>query len=319
MIPLGKKGKVNLREIWPKEALDFTPWLAENLSLLGETLGLDLELQTKEAPVGEFSLDILARDVGTDRHVIIENQLEDTDHIHLGQILTYASGYDASVVVWIAKSFRDEHREALDWLNHRTDEDTGFFGIEIELWKIDDSKPAPNFKPVVTPNQWSKQTASKARITRDVSEKGKMYQTFFQDLIETLSEKHGFPFTKPPSHNWLFFSAGHASRVRWGVAFGRDDRVRVEVYINHTEQDWNKQLFDNLVKHKESIESSLQQQLEWDWLDQRRASRIAAVRPGNIEDDQETLDEIQAWMVEHLLKFKEVFGPMLDELAVQPY
>lgn len=316
MIPLGKKGKVDLREVWPNEAADFTPWLAENLSLLGETLGLDLELQTREAPVGEFSLDILARDIGTGRPIIIENQLEDTDHGHLGQILTYASGYDASVIVWIAKSFRDEHREALDWLNHRTGEDTEFFGLEIELWKIDDSKPAPNFKPVVTSNQWSKQTTRKARTTGGESEKGKMYWTFFQDLIAILREKHGFPPTNPSYRSWHLFLAGHASRVRWGVAFGRNDKVRVEVYIDHIDKDWNKQLFDHLAERKEGIESSLQESLEWSRMDESKASRIAAVRSGSIYDDQETLDEIQSWMVEHLLKFKAVFGPVLDELDV---
>lgn len=317
MMPLGKKGKVNLREVWPNEATDFTPWLAENLSLLGETLGLDLELQTREAPVGEFSLDILAREVGTDRPVVIENQLEDTDHGHLGQILTYASGYDASVIVWIAKSFRDEHRETLDWLNHRTGEDTEFFGIEIELWKIDDSKPAPNFKLVATPNQWSKQAASRVQTTGDVSERDERYRAFFQELIDTLKEEHSFTRSNAWYHSSHFFSTGHATRVRWRANFARNNEVRVEVYIDHKDKDWNKQLFDNLAEDKERIESSLQEPLDWDRKDEYRASCIAAVRAGSIDDDQETLNEIQSWMVEHLLKFKDVFGPMLDELDVQ--
>ena len=129
----------------------------------------DLEVEAREAPVGSFSLDILARDQDN-RQVVIENQLEATDHTHLGQLLTYAAGFDANVIVWIAKNFRDEHRDALDLLNRRTGEDTEFFGVEVELWQIDDSRRAPYFKPVVTPNEWRKQTVRPSR--RRIGEEG---------------------------------------------------------------------------------------------------------------------------------------------------
>ena len=143
--------RVELRDIWSNEAGEFTPWLAENMSVLGEALGMDLEVDAQEASVGSYALDILARDQDN-RQVVIENQLEATDHTHLGQLLTYAAGFDANVIVWIARNFRDEHREALDLLNRRTGEDTEFFGVEVELWKIDDSQPAVNFNLVATPN-----------------------------------------------------------------------------------------------------------------------------------------------------------------------
>ena len=129
MEDLGSLSRVNLRTIWPHEASDFTPWIQANLSALGESLGLELEVEAREAPVGDFSLDLLAREVEHDRTVIIENQLTNTDHGHLGQLITYAAGFDAKVVVWLARDFRDEHRQALDWLNQRTDEDTEFFGL----------------------------------------------------------------------------------------------------------------------------------------------------------------------------------------------
>ena len=144
MVELARIEKVDLREVWSNEAADFTPWLQKNIDQLGDALGMDLEVDEREAPVGTFSLDLLARD-GSGRPVIIENQLGTTDHTHLGQILTYAAGHNASVIVWIAKEFRDEHRAALDFLNSRTSGDTEFFGVGVELWKIEGSSAAVNF------------------------------------------------------------------------------------------------------------------------------------------------------------------------------
>ncbi len=308
--------KIDLREVWQNEARDFTPWLAEHLSELGTALGLELELEEREASVGGYSLDILARDLGSGRPVVIENQLESTDHTHLGQLLTYMAGFNANVIVWIAREFRDEHREALNLLNHRTGEDTQFFGVEVELLKIDDSRPAVNFKLVVTPNEWQKQTSSNARVTGSVSEQRERYQTFFQKLIDTLREEHGFTGArKGQPQNWYYFSAGHAQRVQYGANFAQGKKARVEVYIDNTDKDWNKDLFDKLLRDKESIEPKLQESLEWDRLDNRRASRIAVTRSGSIDDAQEALEEIHDWMVKKLLDFKRVFGPRLDELT----
>ena len=146
----------DLREVWPSEATNFTPWLAENIEMLGEALGIDLEVQSTEVAIGPFSLDILAREPGADRAVAIENQLEETDHEHLGKLITYAGGSDARIVIWIAADFRDKHRQALDWLNQRSDDETEFFGVTVEIWKIDDSRPAPHFRIVAAPNHWSK-------------------------------------------------------------------------------------------------------------------------------------------------------------------
>jgi hypothetical protein len=145
---LGRLTRVDLRNIWTSESSDFTPWLAreENLTVLGEALSIDLELEAQEKAVGPFRADILCKDIGTGAWVLVENQLERTDHSHLGQLLTYASGLEAVTIVWIAARFTEEHRSTLDWLNKITDESFRFFGLEVELWRIGDSPAAPKFK-----------------------------------------------------------------------------------------------------------------------------------------------------------------------------
>src|SRR3954463_2153574 len=160
MADLGTLTRLDPREVWKNESTDFTPWLAENLQRLAEVLGLELELTAREASVGDFSVDLLARDLGRDRKGIIENQLEPTDHSHLGQIITYAAGLDAGVVIWVSRHFREEHRQALDWLNRVHEGRTEFFGISLELLKVDDRKPAVTFRLVASPNQWSRTAAT---------------------------------------------------------------------------------------------------------------------------------------------------------------
>ena len=311
---LGTIERVDIREIWPNEAADFTPWLAENLATLGKALGLDLELQTQEAPVGGFSLDILARDVRSGRPVVIENQLGQTDHTHLGQLLTYAAGFDANVIVWIAKEFRDEHRQALDLLNHRTGEESEFFGVEVQLWKIAESPAAVNFNLVSTPNEWRKQTVNSPRAGGPVSEKGGKYREFFQGLIDSLREQHQFTNAKKGQPlNWYSFSAGRTG-FSYGVSFNRDGRARVELYIDTGERERNKQAYDWLEDQKASVESELKVSLEWERLDSRRASSISVRRLGTIDDDPETLKALNDWMIEGLLDFRRVFGPRLAEL-----
>ena len=308
--------RVDIRGVWSNEAADFTPWLAENIGVLGDALGMNLELDAQEASVGSYSLDILARD-GNGRQVVIENQLESTDHTHLGQLLTYAAGFDANVIVWIARNYRDEHREALDLLNRRTGEDTEFFGVEVELWQIDDSRPAVNFNLVATPNEWRRETARNVRRPSNASEKGERYRKFYQELIDTLREEHSFTKArKAQPDNWYLYSARSRQGVQYGTTFDSRGRARVELYIDTTDRDWNERLFDQLEERKGELESEIGETLEWERLGGRRSSRIAVVRRGSIDDDEETLAEIRAWMVERLLKFRQVFGPRLDELVV---
>ena len=317
MVDLGAIERVDLREVWPHEAQDFTPWLAENLDKLGEALGLDLELSESEAPVGPFFLDVLAHDRGNDRPVIIENQLGSTNHGHLGQLLTYAAGYDAGVIVWLTGDFQDEHRAALDWLNQRTGEDTAFFGVVVEAWKIDGSRPAPHFRLVAFPNDWRKQSARTEQTGNGrVSERGERYRSFFQSLIDTLREEHRFTNArKGQPQSWYSFSSGTRG-VSFNPSFSPPRGIaRVEVYIDRGDHDLNKQLFDALEDRKESIEWQVSGLWEWERLNNRRACRISVARDGSIDDEPELLGEMQRWMIERLLAFKRVFGPNLAELV----
>ena len=152
---LGMISEVRLRDIWPHEAGDFTPWLARNLNSLGDSLGLDLELLQEEASSGAFSLDILAKSTEDDEKVAIENQLEQTNHSHLGQLITYATEHGAGYVVWVASRFRPEHRAAIDWLNELAPDKVWFFAVEVHAIKIGDSLPALDFRPVAVPKKWN--------------------------------------------------------------------------------------------------------------------------------------------------------------------
>ena len=150
----------NLRKAWPNEAKDFTPWLASHLEYIGNILEMDLELVEKESKVGGYSADILAKvadaEDDSESYVVIENQLEDSNHDHLGKLITYASGKKAKAIVWVVKKARDEHREAIKWLNDNTTSELGFYLLEIELWHIGTSKLAPKFNVVERPNEWAK-------------------------------------------------------------------------------------------------------------------------------------------------------------------
>ncbi len=307
----GKITRLKPTEIWSKEAHDFTPWLAENIADLGEALGMELELKEKEAAVGEFSLDLLAKDLGTGHIVIIENQLKQTDHDHLGKLLTYAAGFNASAVVWVAEYVRDEHRQALEWLNQRTDEETLFFGVMIEVLKIDDSKPAYIFKPVVSPSEWQKTRKRQAGAT--ITEKGELYRQYFQQLIDELREKHKYTNAKVGQpQNWYAFSAG-ASGVSYNATFVQDNKVRTELYIDFGDIEKNKALFNYLQDRKEEIHDKFGGELVWEPLEEKRAKRISVYRDGSIETDPADLTEIKSWHIDNLIKLKRTLEPHIKK------
>lgn len=307
MTELTRLESVPLRTIWPHEALDFSPWLADHIDALGEALGIDLELQQAEAAVGDFSLDILARDLGSDSVVIIENQLTQTDHDHLGKLLTYAAGQDASVIVWICEHMREEHRQALDWLNQVTDVNVHFFGVVIEVLKIGDSNPAYNFKTVAFPNEWQK---TQKKAARSSTTRGEAYRDYFQPLLDELRALRFTNARTAQPQNWHTFSAG-TTGIAWVHSFTHGDRVRVELYIDLGQADRNETVFDRLESQWEAIEQELGATLSWERLEGKRACRIALYRDGSITSDESTLQDIRAWTVRNLQRFKDVFGPRI--------
>lgn len=308
--------RLKLRDIWEKEATDFTPWLAENIQALGEALGMDLELQSQEAPVGDFSLDLLAKDLGSSRLVVVENQLTQTDHDHLGKLLTYAGGFDAGVVVWVSEAIREEHRQALDWLNQRTDQETEFFGVVVEVLQIESSAPAFNFRAVVFPNDWQKRTRS--RTTTTTSTRGEAYQQYFQPLIDELREKYRFTGARVAQpQSWYAFSIG-TSGIPASAVFAGNGTARVELYIDVGDLASNKNLFDWLLNQKDAIERDCGFPLTWERLEERRACRICVSRPGSIENSPDELIDIRKWQIERLLIFKKVFAPLVKAGLKQP-
>jgi hypothetical protein len=308
----GDLKRVDLRELWPHEAIDFTPWLSENISMLSNTLGLDLEIIGRETPVGDFSCDLFAKDLGSGRSVVIENQLECTNHDHLGKLVTYAAGHEAGILIWVAKEIRDEHRQSLAWLNTRTHANTDFFAVVVEAIRIDDSRPAFNFRVVVSPNEWQKRVLE--REVRTPSIRQEQYREFFQSLIDTLREKYCFTNSRTAQpQNWFTFSTG-VKGVVYGFTFARN-RIRVELYIDFSDVEKNKRFFDALFLRKEEIEKKYGQPLQWERLDERRASRIAIYEDGTIDSDPVQLAEFKEWGIRHLLQFKDIFGPLLKELS----
>lgn len=274
-------------------------------------LGLDIEIIEREGPVGSFSVDLVGQDLGSGRTVIIENQLEPTDHTHLGQLLTYTAGRGAKIVIWISPQFREEHRQALDWLNENTGEGQAFFGVEIKLVRIDDSRPAPLFKLVSQPNEWQKSVAS----ARTVSVRGEAYQAFWTAFLERLKEREpGFTNAKKGlPQSWCTISAGR-SGFAYAAAFKLKGRFGVELYIDTGDKEKNEQFFERLYEQKEGIEQELGIVLSWERMDDARACRIAVYRVGSIEAGEEEMNDLQEWAIANLIRFKDVFGKRIKVL-----
>jgi hypothetical protein len=318
---LGRLERVELRDIWTSEASDFTPWLAraENLSVLGEALGMELELEAHERNVGPFRADILCKEIGTDRWVLIENQLERTDHVHLGQLLTYASGLEAVTIVWIAARFTEEHRSTLDWLNRITDESFRFFGLEVELWKIGESPAAPKFNVISKPNDWSQSVAQAARAIdeADLSETRIVQKAYWTGLNRVLNASAG-PVSgnrKPQPQSWMAYPIGRTFFALGAVMVRPKNQIRTELYISGGEA---KRFFGLLRTHQEQVERELGYALEWEELPSKRDCRIACYLNALDPEDESDWPRQHEWLAKRLNDFHRVFSQRVRALDFQP-
>lgn len=310
---LGSLKKVDVRHIWQTEAQHFTPWLAQNLDILAETLDMELEIEAQEKNVGPFRADILCRDTLDKSWVLIENQLERTDHLHLGQLLTYASGLKAVTIIWISTHFTEEHRSALDWLNNITDDQFKFFGLEVELWQIGDSPVAPKFNIVSKPNDWSRSVGQAARQieTGTLTDIKAAQLEFWTQLAEKLKENSHIRPQKPMPQHWAVFRIGRSGFHMSGLHNTRDKCIGVELYINHQNA---KDFYNQLYAQKNDIEAEIGHELIWKELPNKSASRVILYLRDVDPMDRSRWDEYQDWLIKYIEAFDRTFRNRIRNL-----
>ncbi len=316
-IILGRLEKVDLSTYWREEDTEFTPWLAqaENIKMLGDATGMELEVVSQGQSVGSFRADVLCRDTATDRWVLVENQLAATDHHHLGQLLTCAAGLKAVTVIWVASDFTAEHRATLDWLNQITQDEFHFFGLEIELWRIGESAFAPKFNVVSQPNEWSRTVA----IAQDegLSEAQRQNLAFWGGLCEQLDRrgsivKPGDPTTK----SYMSFAVGRAG-FRLYASVDKDSQcLTVELLLSDEDA---KPYFHLLKEEREEIESEIGVSLEWDDLTADNEYSIYRAFPDADPADRERWTEYYQWLCAYLEQFHEVFSDRIKHLNANDY
>lgn len=314
MIDLGKKRKLNLleiREIWPTEEKHLSPWIANNISIINKKLNLDIEIENLEESVENFRLDLVGNENFTQTPVVIENQFGKSDHDHLGKLITYSAHKAAGIIIWIANEIQLAHKKAIEWLNNNTSAEMLFYGLELEVWQIDDSKPAPHFNIAVLPPPFK----IKKIVKKDLSPKGTKYLKFFEKVRENLLKATNKFTTKTvwPSNYWSLPIG--KSGFSLSANFSRDNKFKIELYIDTGNKEDNDFAFSYLNDEKVEIEKKLGYPLEWHSLPEKRACRIWVGREGSIEDIEAKLDELIKFAIPEIIKFKEVFFPLVKAIV----
>ena len=301
---LGKLEEVNIRDIWKHEQYDFSNWLSkeENIELLGNEIGLTLTDISKEVFVGGFKCDLVAKDETSGIKVIIENQLEATNHDHLGKIITYASGLEADVIVWIVKEAREEHRSAIEWLNNNTVKDISFFLIEIHAYKIGDSLTAPKFVIIEKPNDFlknTKTTNNNGELTKAQAERLNFWNKFNEILI---AKNKPFNVRNATTDHWYNIALGTSEANISITLVNKINSIGIEIYI-----DENKELFDKLYKLSDEIEKDLGFKMDWQRLDDKKASRIIYYISGLDFNNHKNYNELIDEVIDKAVKIRTVF------------
>ena len=300
---LGKLEKVkDLRSIWGREDTHFTSWLAEedNLAILADEIGIEMELKGTEVPIGDFNADIVASQGDTDNIIVIENQLEKTNHDHLGKIITYASGLSAKIIIWIVKGVRDEHRQAIDWLNEHTDDNINIFLCKIELWKINDSPVAPKFQIVSSPNNWTK-TMKNSVDNNNFTQNQMLRYEYWKIMSERIDDDYPFNSRSPTKYYWYSLSIGTTLAHISLTMSTQKNEVKTKLIVKKQE------VYDYLIKFKNEIESEIELELIWESEIDKKHSFIYLTKKCDI-NNKENWDEAINWQLEIASKFYDAFS-----------
>lgn len=307
---LKRLGLEDIKRIWPHEEQDLSSWIAENIDALNEVLQLQIEIEGKEEHVDDFRLDLVGTDNISQVPVIIENQFGQSNHDHLGKLITYSAAKEAGIVIWVANEIRIAHRNAIEWLNSISPHDMTFYGIELELFQIDDSLPAPNFKIVAGP------PPSKRRVVGEISPRGRRYQDFFDKLRSAvLDMQPGFTRAKAGPYSSWGLGIGRSGFGMYS-AFTIDNKFRVGISIDTGNKEDNDAAFAELKENRLAIEERIGQELVWDPLPDSRVCRIYAAIDGTIDDGEPKLTDIVKWAASLLIGFREVFGPLVRRIEI---
>ncbi len=305
---LGKLEEVDIRELWKHEQYDFSGWLAkeENMEMLSNKIGLTLTDVNQEVFVGAYRCDLVAKDETTGITVVIENQLEATNHDHLGKIITYASGLDADVVIWIVKEAREEHRSAIEWLNNKMTKGVSFFLMEIHAFRIGDSLPAPQFVIIEKPNDFIK-TASVSRDNGELSKAQSERFNFCTQFNEMVAARNKpFNIRKATTDHWYNVALGTSEAHISVTLVNKSNCIGIEVYISD-----NKELFDRLHAESETIENELGFPMDWQRLDDKKASRIIYYIGGLDFNNHENYAALINEVIDRVIDIRNVFRSRL--------
>lgn len=298
---LGKLEKIELREVWRHEALDFTRWLArkENIALLSKEIGIDIEVIETEMSVGRYNVDIYARDTESNKKIVIENQLENTNHDHLGKMLVYAAGLDADIAIWIVKDVNEEHRQAVEWLNDNSFEKINIFLVKVELWQIDNSPIAPKFQVICEPNNWAK--VLKQQSKENVSDLELKQMEYWQGFVDYAKSKDKTYISQRPSiYNWYVIRIGSSDYKIKLVHSVNSDMIRCQLEI------FNDEIYKKLEQYRTEIDNKING-LEWEYLEDRKVNRIS--RNNSSKDNASSY----VWLLDMVDRFKEVFLDYLNK------
>ena len=297
----------DLRTVWPHEALDFTPWLSQddNIALLADAVGLDITVDETESSVGDFNVDIFAAETGTDRKIIIENQLEDTNHDHLGKLITYVSGKSADVIIWVVKHAREEHKAAIEWLNNHTDEKIGFFLCEIKLYRIGTSEPAVKFEVIEKPNDWTKEVKKNESANATQQQRYDYWVAFQDHVFQNAQFAKEFKRRKPSMDHCMNYSIGFSDCYISVTQLVNRNEINVCLYIPNSME-----LYESLLANRESINKAADIPLSWCELPERKASKIIIERPAELSDQSKWKEQFD-WLADVMVKIKKAFKKYL--------